>query len=132
MAEDSFDEDLKSVLFDFEQYPELLLEDIKVIVESAGIAIKETAVQSLRSAKEDSVEGLPWRNQSGQTRASITRQTKFIEGNVTAIVGTNKQWGLGLELGTTHTKKHPVFIPALNKNAPIFIEQLKKAAEGKK
>jgi HK97 gp10 family phage protein len=84
----------------------------------ACIAVESTAKRKVsRGRTAESIDGEPPRVDTGRLRASITHRVLSNTEGTYGEVGTNVDYAVDLEFGTTTRKwKHPFMVPSLDQN----------------
>lgn len=118
---------------EFTQFSFEALDEVEKAILKSAQKVEADAKKSFRSSNEESEPDAPPRNQTGRLRASITHRLKKDDKETYAEVGTNVNYGLWLEFGTSKMKPHPFLTPAFEQNKEsiqdYIARAIKKAAD---
>jgi HK97 gp10 family phage protein len=130
---------------DFRAYGEKVHTNIGKEVLKGCLKVERTAKESFRPSDAESgmtgsfefwlgpTQSEPPRVQTGRLRASITHRIVYEDEQVIGEVGTNVEYALPLEYGTSKMPPYPFMGPAYEKHAEEISEAIEKAemeAEG--
>lgn len=95
-----------------------------------SMLVMNTAKRSFRDRREGSWSGSLPRAQTSYLKRSITYRLERKGDAVIGDIGTNVDYALGLEKGTSKTYPHPYMEPALIINQSVIIDKVKAAIRG--
>jgi phage gpG-like protein len=101
---------------DFQRFAVEAEDAVAKAVLKGALKVEGDAKKSFKGRDDASVPDEPPRVQTGRLRASITHR---MISQTEAEVGTNVEYGVWLELGTSRTRKHPFLQPALETNREL-------------
>jgi HK97 gp10 family phage protein len=123
MIEGNFDEIAEWM----ESYGDDSNRKLRAALFTSGILVKNEAVISFRSSNDESISGLPPRNQTGVLSKSITTDQDEEEDGPVQYVGTPEEYSVYQEFGTSRIYPHPFLGPALDRQAPTIEGLLENA-----
>jgi HK97 gp10 family phage protein len=119
---------------DFRSYGEKVYTNVGKAVLKGCLTVERAAKESIVGpSNEVSEPGEPPKIKTGRLRASITHRVVYEDEQVVGEVGTNVEYGIYLEYGTSKMAPRPFLGPALDENAEEINEAIEKAemeAEG--
>jgi HK97 gp10 family phage protein len=119
---------------DFRAYGEKVYTNVGKAVLKGCLTVERAAKESIVGpSNEVSEPGEPPKIKTGRLRASITHRIVYEDAQVVGEVGTNVEYGIYLEYGTSKMAPRPFLGPALDENAEEINEAIEKAemeAEG--
>jgi HK97 gp10 family phage protein len=119
---------------DFRAYGEKVYTNVGKAVLKGCLTVERAAKESIVGpSNEVSEPGDPPKIKTGRLRASITHRIVYEDAQVVGEVGTNVEYGIYLEYGTSKMAPRPFLGPALDENAEEINEAIEKAemeAEG--
>jgi HK97 gp10 family phage protein len=119
---------------DFRSYGEKVYTNVGKAVLKGCLTVERAAKESIVGpSNEVSEPGEPPKIKTGRLRASITHRIIYEDAQVVGEVGTNVEYGIYLEYGTSKMAPRPFLGPALDENAEEINEAIEKAemeAEG--
>ncbi len=139
------DAQVADLISDFREYNEKVYTNVGKAVLDSCIIVEREAKTSFRPSDAESSLGQsfefwtgpmqyePPRVQTGRLRGSITHRVKYEEEKVIGEVGTDVEYGIYLEYGTSKMPPYPFMGPAYDKNEQLIgdkIETAEKEAEG--
>jgi HK97 gp10 family phage protein len=126
------DAQVADLLADFKSYGQQVYTCVGKAVLNGCLTVEREAKQEFRGSDEDSWTGSFPRVQTGKLRASITHRVKDEDKQIVGEVGTNVEYGIYLEFGTSKMYPHPFMGPAYDKHEKEIgdkIEAAEKEAE---
>lgn len=111
----------------FREFSKRATTDLKKALNTGAIMVERTAKESFKGRDDESIKGEPPRVDTGRLRASITHRLTEDEDGTFAEVGTNVEYALDVENGTSKTWPHPFMFPALAMNQEEIIKMISKA-----
>jgi HK97 gp10 family phage protein len=119
---------------DFRAYGEKVYTNVGKAVLKGCLTVERAAKESIVGpSNEVSEPGEPPKIKTGRLRASITHRVVYEDAQVVGEVGTNVEYGVYLEYGTSKMAPRPFLGPALDENSEAIYEEIDKAemeAEG--
>lgn len=122
--------DLSKAMASFRDFSaEAHVEIEKAILESA-LKVERDAKLKFRGRDDESIPGMPPRNDTGTLRTSITHILRSSDSGIEAEVGTNIEYAKKVEFGEAgKTYPHPYLLPALEENRDFINKRVKDAIE---
>jgi HK97 gp10 family phage protein len=112
---------------DFRSYGASVVTGVEKAVLKSCLMVEREAKLEFRGSDEDTYTGSFPRVQTGRLRASITHRVSPDGPKVVGEVGTNVEYGLYLEYGTSRMYPHPFMGPAYDKHESVITEIIEKA-----
>lgn len=109
--------EVNKVKEDFRKYSVRAKTSLEKALVKAAMKVEADAKKLFRGRDDVSAPGLPPRVDTGRLRASITHRLANDDTGPVAEVGTNVEYGVWLEYGTSRMQPHPFMGPALEMNA---------------
>lgn len=117
--------EVNKVKEDFRKYSVRAKTSLEKALVKAAMKVEADAKKLFRGRDDVSAPGLPPRVDTGRLRASITHRL----GDGFAEVGTNVEYGVHLEYGTSRMQPHPFMGPALEMNAKEIEDFITRAVQ---
>jgi HK97 gp10 family phage protein len=120
-------EGVDELIKDFKSYGAQVYTRVGKAVLDGCMTVEREAKEEFRGTDEDSYTGSFPRVQTGRLRASITHRMNYDEEQVVGEVGTNVEYGIYLEYGTSRMYPHPFMGPAYDKHEKEIAEKIEAA-----
>ena len=117
----------KDAIEAFREFSKKAATAVEKALNTGAMMVERTAKESFKGRGDESVKGEPPRVDTGRLRASITHRLTEDDDGTFAEAGTNVEYALDVENGTSKTWPHPFMFPALAVNREEIIKMISKA-----
>lgn len=119
--------EVEGLIEEFRGYSDKVYSGVGKAVLDSCLIVEREAKEEFRGSDEDSYTGSFPRVQTGRLRASITHRIGYEDKTIVGEVGTNVEYGIHLEFGTSKMYPHPFMGPAYDKHENAILERIAKA-----
>ena len=123
----SIEEQIADCIKSFKEFEDETTSFVDFALNESALQVERDAKLKFRSSDAESIPGESPRNQTGRLRASITHRLSSDDSGKFAEVGTNVEYGLPLEFGTSKMPAHPFLTPSFEQNKEAIKDYLAKA-----
>lgn len=127
---DDISAQVDDLIADFRNYGAKVYTNVGKAVLKGCLTVEREAKESIVGPSDEvSAPGDPPKVKTGRLRASITHRLQYEGDQIVGEIGTNVEYALPLEFGTTRMAARPFMGPALDKHEEEIYADINKAEQ---